>query len=260
MGAKKAFDPGPKASGEPPRVSAVDRVVDQLRDFIGRQGLAVGDQLPTERELSDRFGASRNTVREALRVVKTYGFIETQTKTGAVISDRSHESVRELFAFQLTLSPASFQDVQGFRKIVEVGMGEQLMQTAGEADWDRVDTINRSILDARSAREASECDYAFHFALIELVGNRTLTETYRLLRPVICHVMTLGKTSIEVLAQTCSAHDEILAALRARDRIAFAYLMSRHLEFARRFLDPARETASPDLALVSGPPAGDIAG
>lgn len=234
------------------RVSAVDRVVEQIRELISAERLAVGDPLPTERELSERFGASRNTIREALRVVKTFGFIDTQTKTGAVISDRSHEAIRDLFAFQLSLSPASFQDVQGFRKIVEVGLGDQLMLSIDTPAFDALDAINARILGATSAQEAAECDFAFHFALIELTGNRTLIETYRLLKPVISHVMTIGKKSVEVLEQTHQAHGEIIAALRLRDRISYAYLMNRHLEFARRFLEPAEEQAAPTLRLVRG--------
>ncbi|MGH6860869.1 MAG: FadR/GntR family transcriptional regulator [Phyllobacterium sp.] len=239
------------------RLSAVDRVVEQIRTLIGTRSLAVGDPLPTERELCAMFGASRNTIREALRVVKTYGFIDTQTKTGAVISDRSHEAIRELFAFQLQLSPASFLDVQSFRRIVEVGLGDQVLQSASDADFDALDAINCRILDATSAQEAADCDFAFHFALIELTGNRTLTETYRLLKPVISHVMTVGKKNASLLSETRRAHGEIIGAMRSRDRIAYAYLMSRHLEFARRFLEPsaAADAAAPTLQLVPPAPA-----
>jgi DNA-binding GntR family transcriptional regulator len=48
-----------------------------------------------------------------------------------------------------------------------------------------------------------------------------------------------------VLADTLAAHGEIIAALRARDRLAYAYLMSRHLDFALRFLP---EEPAPDRA------------
>lgn len=240
------------------RLSAVDRVVVQIRDLIGAENLSVGDSLPTERELCEKFGASRNTIREALRVVKTYGFIDTQTKTGAVISDRSHEAIRELFAFQLQLSPASFQDVQSFRRIVEVGLGDQVLQSASDTDLAELDTINLRILDATSAHEAAECDFAFHFALIKLTGNRTLRETYQLLKPVITHVMTVGKKDVSMLGETRRAHAEIIDAMRSRDRIAYAYLMSRHLEFARRFLEPSAEDEAAEPSRQLTVPASEI--
>ena len=52
------------------------RPLGQILDLIRMRGLGVGDVLPTERELCDLFGASRNTVREALRTIRTYGLIE----------------------------------------------------------------------------------------------------------------------------------------------------------------------------------------
>jgi DNA-binding GntR family transcriptional regulator len=47
-----------------------------------------------------------------------------------------------------------------------------------------------------------------------------------------------------ILADTKAAHGEIVAALRARDRLAYAYLISRHLDFALRFLpeEPASDS------------------
>ena len=47
--------------------SVVDRVVGQIRELVVSRGLSIGDSLPTENELAVMFGASRNTVREALR-------------------------------------------------------------------------------------------------------------------------------------------------------------------------------------------------
>ncbi len=54
--------------------------------------------------------------------------------------------------------------------------------------------------------------------------------------------MTIGKEIRPILSDTRRAHSEIVEAIRARDRLAYAYLMSRHLDFARRFLpdEPAR--------------------
>ena len=75
--------------------------------------LGVGDALPTERELTERFAASRNTVREALRTLKTYGLIAVRPKVGAVVADRSLEAAFDLFAANRAVSRDSFADVQG---------------------------------------------------------------------------------------------------------------------------------------------------
>jgi DNA-binding FadR family transcriptional regulator len=62
------------------RVSQV--IVDQIRLLIHQGRLTPGDRLPSERELCSRFGVSRVTVREALRVLEAGGLVEIRSAHG----------------------------------------------------------------------------------------------------------------------------------------------------------------------------------
>lgn len=224
-----------------PRVSAVDRLVEQIREMMTARGLHIGDPVPTERELGEMFQASRNTIREALVVLRAYGLIETRPKVGAVVAAGHGEAIKRLFAFHQGISPDSFRDLQGFRRIIELGVGEQVILTATEADFDALSQVNDRLLTAATVTEAAQADYDFHEGIIALGGNRTTLAAYRMLSPVIVEVMQIGKSARPVQADTHSAHAEIVAALRARDRVAYAYLMSRHLEFGLRFVAGAND-------------------
>jgi DNA-binding FadR family transcriptional regulator len=224
------------AAQEPAKVSAVDRLVEQIRDLVRERALVIGDALPTERDLGELFQAGRNTVREALQILKAYGIVEVRPKIGAVLSDRHEDAVRKLFSFQNDISPASFLDVQGYRRIIETGVGDHLILHASAADLDHLDAVNDRILQNRSVDEAARGDFAFHEALVSLAGNRTLLASYRLLQPVITHIMRVGKAAKPVQIDTHQAHAQIINALRARDRVAYVYLLSRHLEFGLQFV------------------------
>ena len=224
------------AAQEPAKVSAVDRLVDQIRDLVQERDLVIGDALPTERELGELFQAARNTVREALQVLKAYGIVEVRPKIGAVLSDRHEDAVRKLFAFQNDISPASFLDVQGYRRIIEVGICDHLILHATEDDLAHLDAVNSKILQAEGVDDAAHCDFAFHEALVTLAGNRTLLANYRLLQPVITHIMRVGKARRPVQIDTHQTHSEIISALKARDRVAYSYLLSRHLEYGLQFV------------------------
>ena len=221
---------------DPARVSAVDRLVDQIRDLVRTRDLVIGDALPTERELGNLFQSSRNTVREALQVLKAYGIVEVRPKIGAVLSDRHEDAVRKLFAFQNAISPASFLDVQGYRRIIEMGICDHLILHATADDLDNLDVVNAQILSAQSVDHAAHCDFAFHEALVALAGNRTLLTNYRLLQPVITQIMRVGKAERPVQIDTHKTHREIIGALRARDRVAYAYMISSHLEYGLQFV------------------------
>lgn len=221
------------------KISAVDRAVDQIRDMIAEQGLGIGDALPTERELGERLGASRNTVREALVVLRAYGLVETRPKVGAVVSAGHGEAVRRLFSFHNGISPDSFRDLQGFRKMIEVEVGKQVLATATEAQFAHLAQVNDRLLRAGGVKDGARADYDFHEAIIMLGGNRTTLAAYRMLSPVMIEVMEIGKSARPVQADTHAAHAEIIAAMRARDAIAYAYLLSRHLDFGLRFVPQA---------------------
>ncbi len=220
-----------------PRATTVDTLVQSIRTLMRERNLGVGDHLPTERELGEHFAAGRNTVREALRTLKAYGLIEVRPKVGAIVIDRSIEAAFDLFAFNMDVSRETFSDVQGFRRLVEVGIGEQVIMDATAPDLARLAAINAAMRDAADANDAAEQDFAFHAALVGLVGNRTLTDIWRFLKPVILRLMLLGKTRRPTLGDTYDDHATILDALRRRDRVAYAYLMSRHLEFGARFIE-----------------------
>lgn len=221
------------------RTSAVDRLVEEIRGHVARRGLRVGDALPTERELGEMFRASRNTVREALVILRAYGLIDTRPKVGAVISGAHGEAVRRLFAVHNGISTDSFRDLQGFRRIVEIGVGDHIILHATEADLDVLQAVNDRILSAVGVDDLARADYDFHEAIIALSGNRTALSTYRLLRPVILDLMRVGKNARPVQANTHETHAQIIAALRARDRVAYAYLISRHLDYGLQFVGPA---------------------
>jgi GntR family transcriptional regulator, transcriptional repressor for pyruvate dehydrogenase complex len=233
------------AAQGPSKVSAVDRLVEQVRGMVRDRGLVIGDPLPTERELGEQFQAGRNTVREALQVLKAYGIVEVRPKIGAVLSDRHEDAVRKLFSFQNEISPASFLDVQGYRRILEVGVGDHIILHATAADLDNLDAVNDRLLDNRGVEDAARRDFEFHEALVSLANNRTLLASYRLLQPVITQIMRVGKATKPVQTDTHRAHAQIIDALRARDRVAYTYLISRHLEYGLQFVDAENGRSAP---------------
>src|ERR1700742_2886057 len=87
------------------RVSQV--IVDQVKALIRDGRLQPGDRLPSERELCQRFGVSRVTVREALRVLEATGLIDIRVGAhgGAFVTTPTSQQVGAGLADLLNLSP-----------------------------------------------------------------------------------------------------------------------------------------------------------
>ena len=241
---------GNEPSREPGDGSAVDNLVQQIKGYIQSNSLTVGDTLPSERELGEKFAAARNTVREAVRILKAYGVVDVRPKIGAVIVNRHMDAVLDLFSFQLSISRETFLDIQGFRRLIEVGSADAIFSSVTDADIARFRKLNQEILDAPSKVEAAERDFGFHAALLELADNQTVLNVYTTMKPIIVKLMETGKES-HGLQGTYDTHTHILDALEKRDRLGFQYWMSNHLDHGLGFIDRSvdaqnTEEAAPD--------------
>ena len=210
--------------------SAVDVVLAQIRELIVEGGLKVGDKLPTERELCERFNSSRNTVREAMRMLKAFGVVEVRPKVGATIVDQRMNRAFDLFSFNVTgISRQTFDDIQGFRELIETGSVIQIFAAITPADLTDLRDINREMVRAKTVIEASEQDLRFHTRLVTLIGNKSILDIYRIMTPVILRIMQRGKTRRIIEGETYREHQAILDAVERRDSLAFQYLMRTHL-------------------------------
>ena len=218
------------------RASAVDDVVRQIRRLIRERGLGVGDVLPSEVELAAMFDSSRNTVREAFRTLKAYGVAESRQKVGAVLTDQHQNAMRDLFSFAMEISVDAFRDIQGYRRLTEMNLFDLLAERLTEQALAKMEAVNAAILIAEDAERASELDFEFHRLLVDAAGNRTLSETYGMLKPVIQRLMLAGKSHRLTLEAVVAEHRDILRALGDRDRIAFVYHMDRHLSAGLEFI------------------------
>ena len=181
------------------------------------------------------FGAGRNTIREAVRILKAYGIVESRQKLGTVITDRRWDAVTDLYSFGLDISVSTFEDVQGFRRLIEINLADTIFSRIDATTIARLREINEELRDSELVR-ATELDFAFHETLVGTAGNRTLSDVYGIIRPIIMQLMQLGKKVRIALDGTYVEHEEIIRAIEARDRIAYAYHMNRHLKAGLRFV------------------------
>lgn len=210
--------------------SAVESLVIEIRGLIDSQMLRVGDALPSERELCERFSTSRNTVREAMRMLKAYGVVEVRPKVGATIIDNRMARAFDLFSFDtLEISRKTFADIQGFRSLIEVNSVDAMFDKLRDDDLAALDAANAAMGNAVSLDQASEADFQFHIALVSILDNAALIELYRIMKPVIIRIMQRGKSRQDFHISTFEQHKAVVDALRARDRISYQYALQHHL-------------------------------
>src|SRR5579875_2484178 len=96
------------------------QVASQLREKILSGAYAPGDQLPTERELTEAFNVSRASVREALRALEAQGFLVSGPSTSrTVVGPGLSQALREAVGNLLRLQQIPVADLVEFRCVIE---------------------------------------------------------------------------------------------------------------------------------------------
>ena len=123
------------------RISEI--IVEQIRLLMRQGQLRPGDRLPPERDLCERFGVSRVTVREALRMLESSGLVEIRVgaRGGAFVTAPSSDRVGEGLTDLLSLSVITTTDITEIRMVLETGIVPLVCERATEEDLAGLDDI-----------------------------------------------------------------------------------------------------------------------
>src|ERR1700760_4345034 len=183
-----AVVPSPAEPGLFSRVSVgriSEIIVDQIRLLMRQGQLKPGDRLPPERDLCERFGVSRVTVREALRMLESSGLGEVPggARGGAFVPVPSSDRVGEGLADLLTLSVISAPDVTEVRKILEACIVPLVCERATEEDLAELESIcQRSEEALKSGDYTMDMSLEFHVRVAQATHNPAivmLVESFR---------------------------------------------------------------------------------
>ena len=163
-----------------PRLS--DDVAERIRRLIISEGIAEGARLPPERDLAERFGASRPTVSQALRALSLMGLVEIRRGSGAYVVRRPETMVTASVNLMLDLDQRSLSDLMQLRLWLEtIGAREAAARTpqltAAEAAAIG-DALGRLGDSARDASEVIAADTVFHATVVRSAGNLYLAAIY----------------------------------------------------------------------------------
>lgn len=211
---------------------AVDDIVAQIRARIQSNELMPGQKLPSERDLAEQLGVSRNTVREAIRMLEVSGLVTLKkgAQGGAFLNDSNTAALSQNLIDGFALRQYDFSELIDVRLVLESYLAEQACLHATDEEIEELALVAKESRDAAS----QEIDYEqqlglhmdFHRKLSAIAHNAVAEVLAEPLLEITRHFhLELGPTAG---LDTHHNRAQLLSALRDRDADAAKAALGKH--------------------------------
>lgn len=201
-----------------PRTEAV---IQKMREMIASDQLTPGSRLPPEADLALSVGASRNTVREAVRALVTARVLDVRRGDGTYVTSLRPELLLEGVTAAVELMHEGFSlELVAVRRILEPAATRLAAERMDDATLAALETLLARIEEAGTTAERMPFDAEFHGLVARRSDNATLAS---MLAAVSSRTMRArawrGLADEAASARTITQHREIFEALQARDPV-----------------------------------------
>lgn len=212
------------------------QIVEQIQKLITTGKLKAGESLPPERKLMKVFSVSRPTLREALNMLATMGYIELSERQRTKVKSLIPGSITEPMQLMLEGDAETALELIEARSIIETGNARLAAQRATEED---IIALEQCIEEIRSKEGQypglSDADAVFHQTIALATHNNILAHLvfsiYQLLKEKVIFCYYTGHTDT-IFSQHC----DIVDAIKVGDEQQAAEAMEAHLSFIKELL------------------------
>lgn len=232
------------------------RIFSDMRTDIIMGAYPIGSKLPPERELVQKYQASRFAVREAIAMLAQGGFVVTHPQSGTYVRDfnreGSLETLVQILHTRKTIDRETLESLLKFRFVTET-------EAAGEAAR-RATPSDIEYLDANLARKRDHltdiatltaCDYDFHSTIITISGNIISRLIFQAFKPVYSFFTAYFYAIRGAPEKSLALNEKLVRALKRRDEAAARKAMAAILQSAEKSVYAALRDAKSGMIRLS---------
>lgn len=234
-------------------MAVTDEAILRIKDMILSGELHPGDRLPPEKELSERLGLSRSSMREAIKALEVIRVLDVRQGDGTYVTSLDPKLLLEALTFVVDLhDDKSVLELFAVRRILEPAAAS----LAAGARSDSVIAALRNQLDSiASSTDVEELvahDLKFHSTIVEAAGNAYLTTLVESLSgPTTRARIWRGLTQSSAISRTISEHAAIVDAIDAGDAKLAESLTAAHIYGVEHWLRSWNQSGDVDTSASS---------
>lgn len=234
--------------------TVVRQVMEELKALIASGVYHVNDKIPTEKELAEKFGIGRSSIREAIKIFEHLGILSAKTGKGTFICDRANIS-KEALTWSILLGEHDLFEMVELREALEREAISRLVRrvrSSPEEAQPDVARLEKNIELLAAAVKDSDipalvsADYNFHGAIIEGSGNSILSAIYGTLQSFMHEEISKTLEGVSISDQEVDKHRLIFDAIREGSLARALAAFHAHMEHTRARLGGSKPDARAD--------------
>lgn len=217
------------------RVSLYEQIADRLEDYIITHGFGEQEKLPSEQALADEFSVSRNVIREALKLLKERGLVDSRNGTGSYITKPEAANLSDVISRMVAMDNISSESIYEVRRILEVAACKNAARKVTPLQLYEMEELLEHLKDrSLTVQERREADFAFHEAIARAAGNPLLLILVQAMKNIFVEMIEKGIFMEGGIDDAIMRHNNILNALKEHDPVMAEDAMYDHLDFSLR--------------------------
>lgn len=222
-------------------MAVTDEAILRIKEMILAGELAPGDRLPPEKELSERLGLSRSSLREAVKALEVIRVLDVRRGDGTYVTSLEPRLLLEAMSFVVDLhDDHSVLEIFAVRRILEPAAASLAARNADAAGLEHLRDIVTSVDDATDVEGLVAHDLEFHRSIAEATGNSYLAS---LIDSLSSHTVRAriwrGITQENAVERTLQEHHAILDAIASGDAELASSLTVVHVSGVEQWLRSA---------------------
>lgn len=222
-------------------MAVTDEAILRIKEMILAGELAPGDRLPPEKELSERLGLSRSSLREAVKALEVIRVLDVRRGDGTYVTSLEPRLLLEAMSFVVDLhDDQSVLEIFAVRRILEPAASALAARNADEDDLARLREVLEGVDHATDVEGLVAHDLEFHRGIADATGNSYLAG---LIDSLSSHTVRAriwrGITQEDAVGRTLEEHHAILEAITTGDGELAAALTVAHVSGVEQWLRSA---------------------
>ena len=179
---EKTYDESLKAD------SLSELVLYKIQEMILNKEFQPGDYLPSEKELSEKFGVGKSSVREAVKMLQVLGVVQARQGKGTCIREHISSNIITSLQFSLMLQQNTLEELLEFRKMYDSAFMKMAAQKATGEEKENIRALfKRFEAKYHAGKLTVQDDLEFHYAILETTHNPFIMQIgymiFEMLRP-----------------------------------------------------------------------------